>query len=177
MIDVTSAELLLHPVRLRIVQALLGDRALTTSQLGELLPDVATATLYRQVAMLADAGLLEVVEERRIRGAAERTYRLRVEAAHVGPDEAARMSPEQHRRAFMMFTAGLLRDFDRYLGGGDVDLGRDLVSYRQAALYLTDQELVELATELGEVLTRRMSLPPEGRRRRLMTTILLPDDR
>ena len=41
----TSVELLLHPVRLRIVQAFLGDRELTTVQLGELLPDVSTATL------------------------------------------------------------------------------------------------------------------------------------
>jgi hypothetical protein len=35
---VSSADLLLHPVRLRILQALLGGRDLTTSQLGELLP-------------------------------------------------------------------------------------------------------------------------------------------
>ena len=32
----TTADLLLHPVRLRIVQAFLGDRALTTSELSVL---------------------------------------------------------------------------------------------------------------------------------------------
>jgi hypothetical protein len=37
---VASADLLLHPVRLRIVQAFLGDRALTTTQLRGELPDV-----------------------------------------------------------------------------------------------------------------------------------------
>jgi hypothetical protein len=171
---VTSAELLLHPVRLRIVQAFLPDRALTTSRLGELLPDVATATLYRQVATLAEAGVLEVAEERRVRGAAERTYRLRLEAAVVGPEEAAGWTPEQHRQAFTTFVAGLLGDFDRYLARGDVDPGRDLVGYRQAALHLTDQELVDLVTELREAITRRMSLPPEGRTRRLLATILFP---
>ena len=88
----TSAELLLHPVRLRIVQAFLPDRVLTTGRLGELLPDVATATLYRQVATLAEAGVLEVVEERRVRGAAERTYRLRTQAASVGPEDAAELT-------------------------------------------------------------------------------------
>ena len=172
----TTADLLLHPVRLRIVQAFLGDRELTTAGLGELLPEVATATLYRQVATLAAAGLLEVVGERPVRGTTERTYRLRTEAASVGPEEAAELSPDQHRQAFLTFVAGLLADFDRYLDRGDVELGRDLVGYRQAALHLTDEEMVDLIGELGEVVTRRLSLPTEGRRRRLLTTILVPAD-
>jgi Helix-turn-helix domain len=172
----TSAELLLHPVRLRIVQAFLGDRELTTGRLRELLPDVATATLYRQVTTLSDAGVLEVTEERRVRGAAERTYRLRAQAASVGPEQAAELTPEQHRQAFTTFVAGLLGDFDRYLARGDIDLGRDLVGYRQTAVQLTDTELLELLDEIGAVLDRYRALPPEGRTRRLLTTILLPAD-
>lgn len=172
----TSAELLLHPVRLRIVQAFLGDRALTTGQVRELLPDVSTATLYRQVATLADADVLEVVGERKVRGATERTYRLRTEAALVGPEEARRLSPDEHRQAFTTFVAGVLDDFDRYLDGADVDLGRDGVGYRKAALYLTDEELLDLVADLREVVSRRMSLPPEGRTRRLLTTVLLPGE-
>jgi hypothetical protein len=172
----TSAELLLHPVRLRIVQAFLGDRELTTGRLRELLPDVATATLYRQVTTLSDAGVLEVTEERRVRGAAERTYRLRVQAASVGPEQAAELTHEKHRQAFTTFVAGLLGDFDRYLARGDIDLGRDLVGYRQTAVQLTDTELLELLDEIGAVLDRYRALPPEGRTRRLLTTILLPAD-
>src|SRR6266542_2260634 len=53
---VTSAELLLHPVRLRIVQTFLGDRALTTSQLRAELPDVPPASVYRHVARRVDRG-------------------------------------------------------------------------------------------------------------------------
>src|SRR4051794_25170391 len=107
----TSAELLLHPVRLRIVQAFLGDRELTTGRLHELLPDVSTATLYRQVTTLSDAGVLEVTEERRVRGAAERTYRLRVQDASVGPEQAAELTPEPHRQTVPPFVARLPGDF------------------------------------------------------------------
>ena len=171
-----SADLVLHPVRLRIVQAFLGDRALTTGQLGDLLPDVSTATLYRQVAVLAAADVLHVVEERHVRGVVERTYRLRTEAASLGPEAAAGLTVEQHRRAFTAFVAGLLAEFDRYLDRDDVDLGRDLVGYRQAALHLTDEELVDLLRELGEVIGRRLALPADGRTRRLLTTILMPAD-
>jgi DNA-binding HxlR family transcriptional regulator len=89
--------LLLHPVRLRIVQAFLGDRALTTSQLRAELGDVPTASLYRHVARLVTHGVLSVVAERRVRGAVERTYVMRVAAARIGADQVAAMSREEHR--------------------------------------------------------------------------------
>lgn len=173
-----TAETLLHPVRLRIVQCLLGGRTRTTGELRKDLPDVAAATLYRQVATLLDAELLEVVEEHRVRGAVERTYRLREPAPHVGATEAADMTPEQHRQAFLTFVAGLLGDFDRYLDAGDVDLARDLVGYRQAALHLTDAEMREFLQDLAAVIRPRMDLAPSSERvRRMVTTVVMPTDR
>lgn len=170
-----GSELLLHPVRLRIVQTFLGGRRLTTTDLREELTDVAPATLYRQVGALVDGRLLEVVEERKVRGTFERTYELREDAATVGADEAAEMSDEEHRRGFLTFVAGVLADYDRYLDGEDIDLGRDLVGYRQIVLNLTDAETMELVTELRDVIAARAALPATpGRRRRILTTILVP---
>lgn len=100
----TSLELLLHPVRLRVVRALLGDRALTTRQLCEELPEVPLASLYRHVARLVGADLLTVVSERCVRGAVERTYELSVASANSAVDEELpRIGTEEHRRAFMAF--------------------------------------------------------------------------
>ncbi len=89
--EMASADLLLHPVRLRVVQAFLGDRVLTTADLRAELTDVPAATLYRHVGVLAEAGVLAVVGERKVRGAAERSYRLVSSAASVGADDAAGM--------------------------------------------------------------------------------------
>jgi hypothetical protein len=181
-VRVASADLLLHPVRLRIVQAFLGDRTLTTAALGGELHDVPTATLYRQVAVLADAGVLEVVGERRARGAVERSYRLVLEAASVTASESAGMSGEEHRRAFTVFVAALLADFDGYLersaaDGATPDLLGDGVGYRQAAVWLTDEEFGDFVAELRAVLTARMAnRPAEGRRRRLVSTVLIPGE-
>jgi DNA-binding transcriptional ArsR family regulator len=170
-----TADLLLHPVRLRILQTLLDGRALTTAQLREHLSDVPAATLYRHVATLADAGVLEVVAEQRVRGAVERTYRLQVARATVDAEALARMTPEDHGRAFTAFVAGLLADFDRYLARDRVDPLADLVSYRQLALWLTDAETHELLAELRAVLAARTAAGPgEGRTRRLLSTVLLP---
>ena len=173
-----SADLLLHPVRLRIVQAFLSDRTLTTADLRSDLPDVPAATLYRHVGVLAEAGVLAVVGERRVRGAAERSYRLVTEAASVGAADAAAMSVDEHRRAFATFVAALLADFDRYAdaaAGPGLDPAADGVGYRQLALWLDDEEFTELVTELRAVLTARMALEPDGvRRRRIVSQVFLP---
>jgi hypothetical protein len=170
-----SADLLLHPVRLRIVEAFLGDRALTTSVLAGELADVPPASLYRHVARLVDAGVLAVVAERRVRGALERTYVLRLTAAAIGLDEVAAMSADDHRQTFMAFVAGLLGDFDRYLARGDIDLLRDGVSYRLAGLWLDDAEYAELLRELTRVLQPKLANPPRpGRKRRILGYVLMP---
>ncbi len=173
----TSADLLLHPVRLRIVQAFLGDRALTTVDLRSELPDVAPASLYRHVALLVEGGVLSVVSERRVRGALERTYVLRVAAASVNLDDVQIMSREDHRQAFTAFVAGLLGDFDRYLSRDDVDLFRDGVSFRMAGLWLDDREFAEFLRDLIRVVQPRLAnAPRDGRRRRILGTVLLPGE-
>jgi DNA-binding transcriptional ArsR family regulator len=176
LLGMASADLLLHPVRLRIIKAFLGDRALTTSQLAAELDDVPAGSLYRHVALLTRAGLLHVVAEHRIRGAVERTYALRLAAARVQPGEAAAMTPEEHSSAFMAYVAGLLADFDRYLAAGTPDLGRDRAGYTVAGLYLTDAELAGFLRDLAAIVQPLLAnAPGKGRRRRMLYTIFLPE--
>jgi hypothetical protein len=173
----TSADLLLHPVRLRIMQAFLGDRALTTSQLSAELADIPPASLYRHVARLVGADVLQVVAERRIRGAVERTYVLRAAAARVRLDEIAKMTVEDHRQMFMAFTAGVVADFDRYLARPDADLLRDGVAFGIEAIWVDDAEYGEMMREVYTALQlRRANAPRPGRKRRLIASVLLPAD-
>lgn len=176
MAKTNSAALLLHPVRMRIVRTLLGDRRMTTADLAAELPDVSTATVYRQVATLAEAGVLIVVDERKVRAAVERTYALHLPGAQVTAEDLAAMSVEDHQRAFMAFVAGLLTDFDRYLDlSADVDYVRDGVGYRQTALWLSDEELTELVGEIrAATQARAANTPTEDRQRRLLATVLVP---
>jgi helix-turn-helix protein len=170
-----SADLLLHPVRLRIVKAFLGDRALTTSQLADELDDVPAGSLYRHVALLTKAGVLQVVAERRVRGAVERTYTLRLLAAQIQPGEAAAMTAEEHMQAFMAYVAGMLADADRYLASDPADLVKDGATYRMAAMWLTDTEFAEFARDLTAVFQPRLAnAPGKGRRRRLIYSVFLP---
>ncbi len=169
------SDVLLHPVRFRIVLAIAGEE-LTTAELAQRMPDVAAATLYRQVAILVGAGLLEVVGERRVRGGTERTYRLVTGAAHVGSEEAAAMTRDEHYEGFLTFVGALVEAFGRYLDHPESDPSRDGVGYRQAALWLSDDELQRLADELNLVLEPHLAnRPSPARTRRTLSTILIPD--
>ena len=170
-----SADLLLHPVRLRIVQAFLGDRALTTAELADELGDVPPASLYRHVAMLAKAGVLQIAAERRVRAVVERTYVLRQNAAQIQPNEVAAMTSAQHLAAFMAYAAGMLADVERYLMTGTPDPLHDRASYRMAAMWLTDAEHADLVRDLATVFQQRLSNPPaKGRRRRTVYNVIVP---
>jgi DNA-binding transcriptional ArsR family regulator len=168
-------DLLLHPVRLRIVHAMSGGRTLTTAQLCELLPDVSKATVYRHVGLLADGGLLEVDGEQRVRGAVERRYRLRRARAVIDADTAASAATEDHRRAFAVAMATLLAEFNAYLDRDHADPATDLVGYRQHAIWLSPDERAEMIGELREVIAARMTNDPSpDRTRHLLSPILFP---
>jgi DNA-binding transcriptional ArsR family regulator len=171
----TSAELLLHPVRLRIIEAFLGDRKLTTADLRAELPDVPPASLYRHLARLIDAGVLDVVSERKVRGTIERTY-VKPSRLNVSRNDLARLSHEELRRMFLSYVATLLTDIDRYLDRDDADLHPGGATLRIAALWLTDEELRELAAGFGKLLEPYLHRPATpDRTRRILRTIILPD--
>jgi DNA-binding transcriptional ArsR family regulator len=172
---VTTIDLLLHPVRLRIVQAFLGGRELTTAQLSADLADVPAAKLYRHISLLLDAEVLTVVRERQVRGAVERTFALRIERTRIGPDELAKLSSADHLQAFATFVAGLLGSYERYLQSGTPDLVRDGVSYSMNALWLSEVEYAEFVAEIVRVVAPRAEFgPASGRRRRLVASAFMP---
>jgi DNA-binding transcriptional ArsR family regulator len=139
---------------------------------------VAQATLYRHLRQLTDGGLLEIIDERQVRGGVERTYQVVVEAVSLGADDLAGADVDDHFRYFATFVGTLLTDYARYLEAGPIDLTADRVGFRQIPLWLSDEELDQLVVELGSALSSRLDyLPEPGRRRRLLNTIVIPDDR
>ena len=171
----TPAEILLHPVRLRIVLAF-GAEQLTTAQLADRLPDIAHATLYRQIATLADAGMLEVVDERRIRGGVERTYALVADTATPGPADASAMTKGELLSGFVVFAGTLIDALGRYLEDPAAKPGEDPVGYRQAGIWLDGSERAELLDRLRSAVAPYLqNEPTEGRERLLLNTVVIPD--
>lgn len=167
----------MHPVRLRIVHAMSGGTTLTTAELCGRLTDVSKATVYRQVGRLVDGGVLDLAGERRVRGAVERSYRLRrdrpdiLEAVPGPPDPQA----TDVREAFGVAVSTLLAEFDSYLSSADLAPETDLVGFGQHAIWLSPVERAELVSALRAVIAPRLANAAEsGRRRHLLSPILFP---
>ncbi len=172
--DIGKAELIFHPVRMRILQMLLRSGNLTAGQFRELLGDVPPATLYRHLKHLSNGGVIAVVEERPVRGVVERVYAVTSEGASLTPEEIRHATPDDHVRYCAVFLAGLLEQFEAYTRKPNMDVIGDGVGYRQAAIYATDEEMKRLMQEVKDLIERADTAPSPGRKRRLVAGICFP---
>lgn len=64
---VNKAEILMHPVRIKISQALMRNRenGLTPLEMLKIIKDVPQATLYRHIQVLLDSGVIRIVKEKK----------------------------------------------------------------------------------------------------------------
>lgn len=173
----SRADIILHPVRMRLIVALAG-RQLTVRQLSALLPEVPQATLYHHLGILTRAGLLRIVSERPVRGTVEKMYAVADDAdAVLSQDDLANASREDHLRYFTVFVATLLADFARYLRQeGPIDLSADGVGYRETPFYLSDEEFTQVAATMNHALLPFLTNgPAPNRRRRLIASVVFPD--
>lgn len=169
-----KVDLILHPVRFRIMLALVGKR-LTAVQIARALPDVAQATLYRQLHRLVQGALVAIDETRPVRGGvSENVYSLNADQARLTPADVAEVGRDEHLRLFTIFFATTLREYERYLAQERIDVGAE-VRYHHIPLYLSDEEFGELVNDFTQRLQTAQALPPTGeRRRRLLSSAIFP---
>ena len=175
------ATLVTHPVRARILAALMG-RQLTAKQIGALLPDVPTPSLYRHVQALEEGGVLAVAEEVRVHGALTRVYAVNVQGSRIHVEDVQDASMADRLRYFTSFLDMLADRFRDYLRqeGEEGDSGRDLAKEPHHALMspmnLSSEEYAAFMRALGEFLQPWHALPAsEERRRVIFAHIALPD--
>jgi DNA-binding transcriptional ArsR family regulator len=174
---------ILHPVRMRVLMALAGSQGMTPLQIAGQLRDVPQATLYRHINRLARAGMLELVEERPVRGTLEKVYVLnRLGHSRLGSDDMAQLTKEDHLRFFTAFMISMLDQFSRYLNHRrTIDLAADGVGYAQVALFMSDDELAVFSKAINQLLLPYLQ-PSEARpgepqrNKRTLATIMMPAD-
>lgn len=173
----SKADIILHPVRMRIIQTLINGRKLTVQQIGEKLTDVPQATLYRHLKKLLDGKIVEVVQKKPIRGAVEKVYALPDQAGVISPHEVEKWTTEDHMDAFLRFMSIVLGDFERYVNQEDVHFQKDGAGYRQVSFYATDEEYRKFIEKMGQELAKLTSNKEKpGRRRRTLSTIVTAEN-
>ncbi|MGP4072668.1 helix-turn-helix domain-containing protein [Piscibacillus sp. B03] len=151
----SKADLLLHPIRMRVIQSLHSHQQLTPKQLLEILDDIPQATLYRQLKTLLDAELIYVVDSKQIRGAKEKVYAVREENMKIPDQEIKNLTPNELTKHFMAYQSNLLKEFERYVYKNEPqNYKNDGLGFSQATLHLTDDELQQFGLELQRVIEK-----------------------
>jgi DNA-binding transcriptional ArsR family regulator len=170
---IPKPELVIHPVRLRILGAL-AARPMTTKQIASVLLDIPQATLYRQIHVLLEGGALRVVGERTVKGIVESTYATIEAAARFDRAEFAAILPEDHMRFFGVFLGAQMSDVQGYFQQESYDTTREGMTYFRVSLQLTDKEARALRIDLLELMKRYRRAPGKGRRLRNIAVSSIP---
>lgn len=162
--------IMLNPVRMRIIQILAARKSMTTTELCKEIEDVPRTTLYRHIKILLDNNFLLVVSEQKIRGSFERTLALNTKeiVSHNTLDNAA-----QNALAFLM---NRYVRFQNYFNSKSPDPGKDKLFLNNTILMMTDNEFDQFLSELRGLLIKYSFEFSQGRKARDISIISAPEE-
>ena len=162
------AEIVMNPVRQRIFQYLLVHETGTVKEIRKALPDVPSASLYRHMKILTEAGILSVIGENRIRGTVESIYQLNKSALEIDDEDGV---------AVQTALLGICASFAKYFSGASSDPRKDMLLMTTCTLTLNDGEFMNFLSEINQVAVKYMDTPvKEGSKTRQITLISAPTD-
>ncbi len=173
--NLSKADLILHPARLSILEAL-AHQPHTTRELDALLPNIALPSLYRHLKVLTTGGLVEVAETRPVRGVSEKVYRL-TQPPRLDPEETAGHGKEPFLRQFIAYSAVLIQHFADYLASAPEPLNplADQTGFSEITFEASESEMEEFRQALQTSMISLSQNPPgAGRRRRKISIISHP---
>ncbi len=152
-------QVLLNPVRSRIIQYLATHNTATAGELDAVFTDVPRTTLYRHMKVLAEHEVITVVAENRIRCSLERTYALNLAAV------TEQNTVENATRNAFGFLMKIYADFSTYFGDKDVDPTQDRIFLGNVSLLLSDAEFDDVLQQINALLRQHLNNTPSPERR------------
>jgi predicted transcriptional regulator len=162
-------DMMINPIRMRILQLAITNKQITTSRLAEQMPDVSRTTLYRYVKELIDSNILIVVEEHKVRGKMERTLAPGMEWWNQ------ENTIEKADDNFYQMLMGLYGKCHDYFTGDDANPVRDKIFLNHMILMLSDSEMDDFVKEIKEVFEKYDNRTGAGRKVRDLTLLSAPN--
>ncbi len=163
-------EVMLNPVRMRIIQELSTRRSITATELCEKISDVPRTTMYRHINILLDNNILSVVSEKKIRGSLERT--LALNTGEISKNNTLKNAC-QNALGFLM---NRYARFHNYFSGENPNPGRDKLFMNNTILMMDDNEFDQFLSELRELLLKYSFQNTDGRKPRDISIISAPPE-
>lgn len=139
-----KTELLIHPLRLRILQHLSVYKEATTNEIISVLPEVSKASVYNHIKLLESNHIIQVVHENRIRGTVEKTYALH------------KAEKNNDFSGIVTFLLSLLWDFQKYYSDQNRNPSEDMLFAGRDYLLLTDEEFRQFTDEYERLCRKYM---------------------
>lgn len=163
-------EACMNSTRQRIMQVIMTKKEATSGEIGEELPDIPRASLYRHIKVLLDAEVIVVVRETYKRGSVEKTYAMASQMPYEDTNE-------EYHSLIQSALMGLQGEFHRYFSGEDPDPQKDLLTVASASLVMSDDEMKDFITAYGELIQKYMpNKPAKGRKVRKVTFVVSPNE-
>jgi len=145
-------ECLTNPVKNKLLTAIRDRERATTKELAEIATQLPQTTLYRYLKNMVTDGLIQVVDENRIRNVNEKVYGMAIdfdaELKAIADDASSAASIAQFQR----FVNGLIDEFKKNLPEGDVIIARDGYGFFIGPIHASRSEAVELIEKIKEVI-------------------------
>lgn len=172
------ADLILHPIRFRILETLIGE-SLTTGDIAGRLPDVPKSSIYRHLKLLLENDMIAIDQTHPVRGVLERTYRLN-QPLRLNIEEMAGKTAEEHIHYFRTYVMTLVNGFSSFVRAAAVNDQIDMVPHRagysEAFVFGTTAELDTVFAALNEALMQLADNPPaKGRHKHKFVIITHPE--
>lgn len=170
-------ELILHPIRLRIITAI-SNNQVTTQDLKEELPEIPQTTLYRHINILLEGGLLEIVDEIPQRGTIERVLGFKTSPS-LTKEDLTGLSIEEYQQTFSLILFNLMQEAMNSLNNLPEGKGIDLLSagyqFSEIRLNLSAEEYEKLNQEILKLMmTAAQNKPSSNRIQRIFSYIFIP---
>jgi len=163
-----KVNIILNPVRMRIIQYVARNQPATVAQIAKALPDVSKATVYRHMRVLTESGILQIVGEEKIRGTFEQSYSLNLGKVRASGQESA----SELRALVYSILTKLIEDFTNYFDKEPVAPVEDKVFISTNTLSLNDGEFDDFTQELFAVVEKYSRLPAKpGGKTRMITVV------
>ena len=173
-----KADLIIHPVRFRIMR-ILEKEPLTTAQIAERIADTPKSSIYRHLKLLLDGKVISLADTRLVNGIQEKTYQL-ARQPHLSAADLQNATADDHLRYFTDYAITLVNGFAHYLetAVSPIDFVADNVGYTEATLYANDAEILVMQTAINHALMPLLTNDggENGRRKRKIAIILHPED-
>ncbi|MGM0829090.1 MAG: transcriptional regulator [Bacillota bacterium] len=164
----TKIEILMHPVRIKICQALMRNRenGLTPLEMVKTLNDVPQATLYRHLQTLVDSGIACVIKEKKVKSVSEKYYAINEEEAKIDGSEWKELSSKEKLDYISYYQLSLMTQYQNYLKKlGEQNSQEDGATFSVVELKIDEEHFIQFQNELNELMTKYYLTQSKGNKK------------